>query len=63
MVQEIKIVWTNETQKSLKSIAEYISKDSPFYAEKIVQLIYDEVQVLSKHPEIGSILPMHPNMF
>lgn len=58
MVQEIKIVWTNEAKKSLKSIADFIAKDSIFYAEKVTQSIYDEVQVLLKHPEIGSILPI-----
>ncbi len=56
MVHEI--VWTQEAQKNLKEIAEYISKDSEFYAEKTVNLIYQSCLKLKDFPEIGMPLPV-----
>jgi toxin ParE1/3/4 len=54
MVYEIE--WTIQAIRQLKSIKEYIERDSIFYAEKFVNFIYDEIAKLGKYPEIGMVI-------
>ncbi|MGH8402634.1 MAG: type II toxin-antitoxin system RelE/ParE family toxin [Gammaproteobacteria bacterium] len=48
-----KIAWTNEAQRWLDDIFEYITAENPQAAVRTVQEIYRRVQVLVSHPEIG----------
>ncbi len=48
-----KINWTNEAVVWLKDIHDYISKDNPSQASKVVNGIYSKVQILSDFPEVG----------
>lgn len=48
-----KINWTEEAAIWLRDIYDYIAKDNPVAAEKLVKNIYDKVQVLSAFPETG----------
>lgn len=48
-----KIAWTNEAQRWLDDIFEYIAAENPQAATRIVHDIYKQVQVLAVHPEIG----------
>jgi len=54
MVQ--KIIWTKEAQNNIKSIKDYISADSEFYASKTIHLIYFSAQKLLAFPEAGMII-------
>ncbi len=56
-----KITWTFEARKDLKNIKEYIQPDSLDYAEKLVNHIYERVDVLKEYPEIG--IPVFPEKF
>lgn len=47
------INWTTEAEKWLRDINDYIAKDNPTAAVKVVSEIYEKVQVLHKFPEIG----------
>ena len=47
------IAWTEEAQRWLEDIFEYIAADSPAAAARTVQGIYERAQVLSSFPEIG----------
>ena len=47
------IVWTEEAQRWLEDIFEYIAADSPAAAGRTVQGIYERAQVLADFPEIG----------
>jgi plasmid stabilization system protein ParE len=47
------IRWTDEAAAWLEDIFKYILQESPAGAAKVVQAIYDKVQVLSEFPEIG----------
>src|SRR6218665_1849372 len=47
------ITWTGEAQQAIKNIAEYISRDSVYYAEKQIQRFFEAVEVLYEHPQIG----------
>lgn len=56
-----KIVWTFQARKDLKSIKEYIQKDSLHYAEKLIAHLYERADVLQEYPEIG--IPVLPEKF
>jgi len=47
------ITWTEEAQRWLEDIFEYIALDNPQAAARTVQEIYNRAQVLASHPEIG----------
>jgi len=47
------IAWTEEAQRWLEDIFEYIAADNPQAAGRTVQGIYERAQVLTRFPEIG----------
>ena len=49
----MQIKWLRLALDDIEDIAEYISKDNPKIAQKIVQLIYENVYNLIDHPNIG----------
>ena len=48
-----KITWTEEAQRWLEDIFEYLAADNPLAASRTVQGIYERVQDLTAFPEIG----------
>jgi plasmid stabilization system protein ParE len=48
-----KIRWSNEAEQWLREIYQYIAKDNPSAAEKVVSGIYDKAQFLSEFPQLG----------
>ena len=53
----VKIIWTQRSLTDLKSIAEYISKDSVKYASLTLQRILDVTKYLVTNPRIGRMVP------
>ena len=53
----VKVVWTELAIEDLKSIHEYISKDSKFYADRFVAKLINRVDQLETHPQSGRIVP------
>lgn len=47
------IVWTQEAQRWIEDIFEYIAADNPSAAGRTVQGIYERTQDLASFPEIG----------
>jgi len=47
------INWTWEAQSWLKDIYDYIAADNPDAAARTVNGIYEEAQLLERHPEAG----------
>jgi plasmid stabilization system protein ParE len=47
------IAWTEEAQRWLEDIFEYIAADNPAAASRTVQGIYERAQVLATFPAIG----------
>lgn len=47
------IRWSREAEQWLREIYEYISRDNPTAAGKVVSGIYDKAQLLSDFPELG----------
>lgn len=50
------IIWSVRAYEHLTEIAEYIEKDSPFQAKRVVQLITRETQRLKLNIRIGKII-------
>jgi plasmid stabilization system protein ParE len=47
------IRWTEEAAIWLEDIHKYIAKDNPEATGRVVEGIYEKVQILSRFPEIG----------
>ena len=56
-----KIKWTNKSIKDLKAIYNYISYDSKFYANRLINKLINRVDQLSEFPESGRIVPEKNN--
>ena len=52
-----KIIWTKKSLKDLKSIFDYVSIDSSFYAARFITRLALRVDQLEIFPESGRIVP------
>lgn len=52
----VRINWTRRAQEDLKSIADFISNDSTFYAQRQIDKILNRTQALKEFPQIGKIV-------
>ncbi|MCD5412386.1 MAG: type II toxin-antitoxin system RelE/ParE family toxin [Thermodesulfovibrionales bacterium] len=48
-----KINWTEEAERWLRDIHDYIARDSSESAVRVVETIYEKAQLLGRFPEIG----------
>ena len=53
----VKVIWTEFALGDLKSIHEYISKDSKGYADKFIDKITSRVDQLESFPKSGRVVP------
>ena len=51
------IRWTDEAERWLRDIYEYIAADNPAAATQTIQGIYDRAQDLARFPELGQQYP------
>ncbi len=54
---DYKVVWSPEATEDIQSIAEYIQRDSEFYARAVVTKILDVTRSIKDFPLIGRIVP------
>ena len=52
-----RIIWTEFALEDLRSIHEYISKDSKRYADRYVDKLIDRVSQLENFPKSGRVVP------
>jgi plasmid stabilization system protein ParE len=56
------IIWTEPALEDLNALAEYIALDKPEPASALVQRVFAHIELLAKHPELGSAVPeLRPN--
>ena len=53
----VQINWTYQAKNDLKSISDYISKDSKRYAKLQVSRLKNRTEILKNHIHIGRIVP------
>ena len=60
----VKIKWSDAAKSDLKGIIEYLSQDSPQYAEYLYERIFESIENLKSFPEIGRRVPelKNPNI-
>jgi len=51
------IVWTDPAVSDLDAIADYIALDKPDAASRLVRRVFERVEILAEHPELGSRIP------
>ena len=49
----MRIIWQDEAERDLDRIAEYILKDDPAAALRLIYTIREATRVLGEHPNIG----------
>lgn len=54
------ITWTDEAERWLRDIHDYIAQANPAAATKVVEGIYRRVQLLATFPEVGHKYRMEP---
>jgi addiction module RelE/StbE family toxin len=54
---DYRIVWSPEAIEDIESIAEYIERDSKFYAKAVVNKIFQSTEKLKNFPKIGRFVP------
>ena len=60
---DYKVIWTDEALSDIEEIAEFIEKDSHFYASVVVTNILSTTRKLVSFPYSGSIVPEESNKF
>ena len=53
----VKLVWTEIAIEDLRSIHEYISKDSKLYADRFIEKIINRIDQLENFPKSGRVVP------
>jgi len=56
------INWTAEAEQWLRDIYDYISSDKPEAARRVVEGIYEKVQILRRFPEVGHRYESDPHL-
>lgn len=51
------LIWSREALDDIEAIAEYISRDSAYYATHVVEQLLDLCESLPKHPKMGRNVP------
>jgi len=54
---DTRVSWSPEAVEDVEAIADYIAKDSPYYASAVVQKLLMTAENLARFPHIGSIVP------
>jgi addiction module RelE/StbE family toxin len=54
---DIPVVWSPEAVDDLESIAEYISRDSEFYARAVVTKLIETSRRIGETPRLGRMVP------
>jgi plasmid stabilization system protein ParE len=51
------LIWSREALDDIAGIAEYIGRDSLFYAEQVVERLFDLGNALPENPKLGRMVP------
>ena len=58
---DYKVIWTEEALTDVESIAQYIEKDSFFYASSVVSKIINTSKLIATFPLSGRMIPEEEN--
>ena len=52
-----KVIWSKVAKDDLKQIYKYISRDSKYYADQVVEKIIGKTEHLENYPHMGRVVP------
>ncbi len=53
----MRLEWTDPALDALESIRDYIAKDSPYYARRFIEHLFETAGKLRDHPRMGRQVP------
>lgn len=51
------VIWSHEALDDVESIADYIGRDSPNHARRVVEALFELADSLVAHPRAGRVVP------
>jgi len=57
----VKVRWTDFAIDNLVAIGDFIEQDSFYYAQRVVNYLFDSVNILKQHPRAGRVVPEFNN--
>ena len=51
------VIWTQAAKADLRSIHDFIKRDSPFYAKRVTQEIIQRTEKIERFPNLGKVVP------
>lgn len=51
------IIWSQASLDDIDAIAEYISRDSPYHAQRVVEALFELGDMIGEHPLSGRVVP------
>jgi plasmid stabilization system protein ParE len=57
MAQTLRLIWSDAALEDIDEIAEYIHRDSPHYAQRVVEALFAATDLLPEQPRIGRVVP------
>ena len=53
----VKIRWTLKAITQLEKVCGFIARESPDYAQKLVEIVQHRLKLLEKYPQMGRMVP------
>lgn len=53
----IAVRWSDPALEDMEGIRDYIAKDSPLYARRFIEQIFDHAEKLNNFPKMGRLVP------
>ncbi|ODB95150.1 plasmid stabilization protein [Candidatus Thiodiazotropha endoloripes] len=57
MAEALRLVWSDAALEDIDEIAEYIHRDSPHYAQRVVEELFAATDLLPEQPRMGRVVP------
>ena len=51
------LIWSSESLDDIDALAQFIARDSPHHAKRVVEALFDLGDVIAAHPLAGRLVP------
>ena len=51
------LIWSSESLDDIDALAQFIARDSPHHAQRVVEALFDLGDVIAAHPLAGRVVP------
>ena len=53
----VALIWSSESLDDIDALAQFIARDSPHHAQRVVEALFDLGDVIAAHPLAGRVVP------